>query len=225
MIGRLIGIAVMLAASGQADTLRLRNGSSVNGSFLGGTADDVRFLVNDNVQHYARGDVAEIVFSSMNPPASSAAPPPGIDPGPDIVGAPVLRGASGYIPLEREMGRCPARGGMYGMGAPVYRIQGPRSLVRVRQGDRIVFVVRLNSGDDPRQFQLYRLESRMGYRQTQPTMGGSPMPLPRDHPQDRRLGLRVDSHSCSVPRGICRQPDEFQRKLLLRRRLLSFPAA
>ena len=68
-------------------------------------------------------------------------------------------------------------GGIYGMGAPVYRVQGPRSLVRVRQGDRIVFVVRLNSGD-ARQFQLYRLESRMGYRQTQPTMSGSPMPLP-----------------------------------------------
>lgn len=177
MIGRLIGIAVMLAASGQADTLRLRNGSSVNGGFLGGTADDVRFLVNDNVQHYARGDVAEIVFSSMNPPASSAAPPPGIDPGPDIVGEPVLRGASGYIPLEREMGTMSRTGGIYGMGAPVYRVQGPRSLVRVRQGDRIVFVVRLNSGD-ARQFQLYRLESRMGYRQTQPTMSGSPMPLP-----------------------------------------------
>ena len=69
-------------------------------------------------------------------------------------------------------------GGMYGMGATVYRIQGPRSPVRVRQGNRIVFVVRLNPGGDPRQFQLYSLVSRMGYRQTQPAMGGTPPGLP-----------------------------------------------
>ena len=62
------------------------------------------------------------------------------------------------------------------MGGTVYRIQGARSPVRVRQGDRIVFVVRLQGGD-PRQFQLFRLESRMGYRQTQPAMGGSPPAL------------------------------------------------
>ena len=98
--------------------------------------------------------------------------------GPDIVGAPFLRGSSGYIPLEREIGMMSRGGGMYGMGATVYRIQGPRSPVRVRQRDRLVFVVRLNRGGDPRQFQLYRLESRMGYRQTQPTMGGTPPGLP-----------------------------------------------
>jgi hypothetical protein len=45
----------------------------------------------------------------------------------------------------------------------------------VRQSDRIVFVVR---GIDPRQFQLYFLESRMGYRQTQPIMGGMPPSWP-----------------------------------------------
>ena len=60
----------------------------------------------------------------------------------------------------------------------MYRVQGAHSPVRVRQGDRLVFVVRLNSGGDPRQFQLYRLESRMGSRQTQTTMGGPPPGLP-----------------------------------------------
>ena len=177
MIARFTILALVLAMSSQADTLRLRNGSTVNGSFLGGTADDVRFLVNDEVQHYARADVAEIVFSSINAP-SAGPEAPRIDTGPDIVGAPFLRGSSGYIPLEREIGMMSRGGGMYGMGATVYRIQGPRSPVRVRQGDRLVFVVRLNPGGDPRQFQLYRLESRMGYRQTQPTMGGTPPGLP-----------------------------------------------
>jgi hypothetical protein len=177
MIGRLTIVVVVLAMSSQGDTLRLRNGSIVNGSFLGGTADDVRFMVDDNMQHYARGDVAEIVFGSINAPSASREVPK-IDRGPDIVGAPFLRGSSGYIPLEREIGMMSRSGGMYGAGAAVYRIRGPRSPVRVRQGDRLVFVVRLNAGDDPRQFQLFRLESRMGYRQTQPTMGGTPPALP-----------------------------------------------
>jgi len=171
----LLVLAVALAS--QADTLRLRNGSTVNGSFLGGTSDDVRFLVNDEVRHFARADVAEIVFNSNAAPSANSAAPR-VDPGPDYVGAPFLRGANGYIPLEREIGMMSRGGGMYGMGAPVYRIQGPRSPVRVRQGDRLVFVVRLSSGGDPRQFQLYRLESRMGYRQTQTTMSGMPPALP-----------------------------------------------
>ena len=177
MIGRFTIVAVVLAISSRADTLRLRNGSTVNGSFMGGTADDIRFLVNDDVRHFARADVAEIIFNSDN--GSFASPDtPRIDTGPDYVGAPFLRGASGYIPLERQIGMTSRSGGMYGMGGTVYRVQGPRSPVRVRQGDRIVFVVRLNPGGDPRQFQLYRLESRMGYRQTQPTMGGTPLGLP-----------------------------------------------
>lgn len=178
MIVRFAIPALLLAISGQADTLRLRNGSTVNGSFLGGTADEVRFMVEDQVQRFPRADVVEVVFSSLAQPNGTAAPAPRIDVGPDIIGAPFMRGASGLIPLEREIGMISHSGGMYGMGGSVYRIQGPRSPVRVRQGDRLVFVVRLSPGADPRQFQLYRLESRMGYRQTQPTMGGTPPGLP-----------------------------------------------
>jgi hypothetical protein len=177
MIARFTILALALAVSSQADTLRLRNGSTVNGSFLGGTADDIRFLVDDEIRHYARARVAEVIFGSTDAP-SAAPEAPSIDLGPDIVGAPFLRGASGYIPLEREIGMMSRGGGAYGMGATVYRIQGTRSPVRVRQGDRLVFVVRLNPGGDPRQFQLYSLVSRMGYRQTQPAMGGTPPGLP-----------------------------------------------
>jgi len=183
-MARFTVLALFFAVAAGADTLRLRDGTTVNGSFLGGTADDVRFLVNDQVQHFARGNVAEIIFNSMTaPPASRDAPPPArdappVDTGPDYAGAPFLRGSSGYIPLEREIGTMARSGGFYGMGGTVYRVQGSRSPVRVRQGDRIVLVVRLNAGGDPRQFQLYRLDSRMGYRQTQPAMGGMPPALP-----------------------------------------------
>jgi hypothetical protein len=184
MIGRFLTLALVLAISVQADTLRMRDGSTVNGSFLGGTADDVRFLVNDEVRHFARADVAEIVFGAVNaPPPAAGAPLPANqaplnDLGPDIVGAPFMRGANGYIPFERQIGTMSRAGGMYGMGGTVYRVQGTRSPVRVSEANRIVFVVRLNPGGDPRQFQLYRLEPRMGYRQTQPSMGGIPPGLP-----------------------------------------------
>jgi hypothetical protein len=63
-------------------------------------------------------------------------------------------------------------------GGTVYRVQGGHSNVRVRQGDRIVFVVRLDPGGDPRQFQLFRLDSRTNYRQTKATVGGGPPALP-----------------------------------------------
>ena len=188
MTTRFTILTLALAMWGHADTLRLRDGSTVIGSYLGGTASDIRFLVNDQVQHYASTGVAEIIFGSIDEPfprpetsgvdTGSVGKGP-VDKGPDIVGAPFLRGSSGYIPLEREIATTSRGGGIYGLGGgSVYRVPGPRSSVRVRQADRIVFVVRLNPGDDPRQFQLYRLESRMGSRQTPPAMGGTPPGLP-----------------------------------------------
>ena len=172
-----IAVIAGLALAGHADTLRLRNGTTVNGSFLGGSADEIRFMVNDEVEHFRRADVAEVVFGSIDGPSNTA--PPRVDAGPDVANTPFLRGATGYIPLEREYGMMTRTGGgMYGMGGGmIYRIQGMQSPVRVRQSDRLVFVVRSTMGD-PRQFQLYRLEPRMGYRQTQPTMGGMPPSLP-----------------------------------------------
>jgi hypothetical protein len=170
-------VLVMAMASG-ADTLRLRNGRTVSGNFLGGSADEVRFMVDDQVQKFPRADVVEVSFTSIMAPEVDVAPapPPKIAAEPDVAGMPFLRGANGLIPLEREYAMMVRNNSPYGMGGSGYRIQGSRSPVRVRQGDRLVFVIRMNSGD-PRQFNLYRLESRMNYRQTPPSMGGAPMGL------------------------------------------------
>jgi hypothetical protein len=140
-------------------------------------------MVNDQVQRYPRADVVEVVFNSVGaasrelPP--TAAPLPPVAPEPQVTGAPFLRSASGLIPLEREIGMMVRNNTMYGMGSSVYRIQGGRSPVRVRQGDRLVFVIRLNPNADPRRFELYPLQSRMSYRQTEPSGGGGrPLALP-----------------------------------------------
>src|ERR1700733_9480680 len=75
MITRFTILALALTMSSQADTLRLRDGSTVNGSFLGATADDIRFLVNDEVQHYARTGVAEIILGSVDAPSAGPEAP------------------------------------------------------------------------------------------------------------------------------------------------------
>jgi hypothetical protein len=177
---RLYLLVFVLVVTTRADTLRLRDGSTVTGNFLGATADDIRFSVNGEVQHYARADVAGIEFgpAPIDTPGISSEPD-WILRGPDYVNAPFLRGANGYIPLEREAANVTRSGGIYGLGGgTIYRVQGARSPVRVRQSDRVVFVVRLDSNWDPRDFQLFRLDSRMGVRQTQSSVGGSAPSLP-----------------------------------------------
>ncbi len=179
MFARFTTLTLALLVAGRADTLRLRNGSAVTGSWLGGTADEVRFMVDDRVQRYPRADVVAVEFASSGEsntiaPVAPVAPPPVLEP--NVTGVPFLRGASGFISLERTYAMPVRNNGIYGMGPSVYRIQGPQSPVRVRRGDKIVFVVRLNSGGDPRRFELYQLESRMNYRQTQPSMGGGRPP-------------------------------------------------
>jgi hypothetical protein len=176
MIARFTMLTLALLLAGQADTLRLRNGAVLTGSWLGGTTDEVRFMVDDQVQRYPRANVVEVDFTS-NVEAGSVAPvAPPVVIQPDVVGVPFMRGASGLVTLEREIGMMVRSNTTYGMGASVYRIQGAQSPVRVRRSDKIVFVVRLNSTGDPRRFQLYSLESRMNYRQTQPTRGGGRPP-------------------------------------------------
>jgi hypothetical protein len=185
MIARFTILALALLAASQADTIRLRNGSTVTGTWLGGDTNEVRFMVDDRVQRYPRADVLEVDFTSnaadgpidRGGPMVPIAPPP-VAAQPDVVGVPFMRGASGLISLEQEFGMMARSNSMYGMGGTVIRIQGSMSPVRVRRGDKLVFVVRLNSGNDPREFALYALESRMNLRQTQPTRGGQPPMLP-----------------------------------------------
>ena len=186
MITRVLLPVLIFAGAISADTLRLRDGSNVNGEFQGATADDIRFSVNGELQHFARANVAQIIFGpaqddgssplSRQPSTPMSNEPDWVVRGPEYAGAPFLRGATRFLPLEREVAMA-SRGGMYGMGGTVYRIQGARSNVRVRQSDRVVFVVRFDAGGDPRQFQLFRLETRMGYRQT-PVSNGGAMGLP-----------------------------------------------
>jgi len=62
---RRLGLATLLVALAvptQADDMELRNGSSLTGSFVGGSSNNIRFQVDGNTQTFARTDVDSIFF-------------------------------------------------------------------------------------------------------------------------------------------------------------------
>ena len=70
----LVALAALSIAS--ADTLTLRDGRSVEGQFLGGTARQVRMAVGDSVQTFDVSDVASLRFEGAAAPSPAPAPQP-----------------------------------------------------------------------------------------------------------------------------------------------------
>jgi hypothetical protein len=62
-----IAVALAVATAGFADTITLKNGQVINGTFLGGTARQVRVDLGDQVQTLEVTDIARIEFGG--PPA------------------------------------------------------------------------------------------------------------------------------------------------------------
>ena len=85
---RLLRLVVVLAmaTAGFADTITLRNGRVVTGTYLGGTARTVRVDTGDQIQTLDVTDIARIEFTRD---ASAQAPKPADD------GRPTLRRSPG----------------------------------------------------------------------------------------------------------------------------------
>ena len=68
-------VFLMFGALASADTFYLRNGEAVQGTYLGGTARQIRIDVNGNIQTYDVGQLRSIDFSdpSYQPPPASPA--------------------------------------------------------------------------------------------------------------------------------------------------------
>ena len=89
-------IVGLLALPAAADTLELKNGAAVDGTFLGGDARTIRFLDSSGgVETYSVADVANISFVSGAATAAAPAPPPAPRPAPRAASAPPPRAASG----------------------------------------------------------------------------------------------------------------------------------
>ena len=70
-----------------ADSLRFKNGTTVEGKYLGGTDSQVTFYTNNQLKHYAIADIDSITFGGQTstPSASAAAPaPPVASPAPIV---------------------------------------------------------------------------------------------------------------------------------------------
>jgi hypothetical protein len=69
----LTGILLLSCAVASADTINLRNGERIQGTYLGGTARQIRVDVNGNIQTFDIGQVQSVTFTD---PGYQAAPPP-----------------------------------------------------------------------------------------------------------------------------------------------------
>jgi hypothetical protein len=84
---RLLLVAIAALSIASADTLTLRDGRTVEGQFLGGTARQVRMAVGDSVQTFDVSDVASLQFEGAKLPAAPPAPAPQPPPPPPAAAA------------------------------------------------------------------------------------------------------------------------------------------
>ena len=74
---QICGVIVALcvaAVAARADSLELKNGSLINGKFMGGTQTSISFQVGSSVQSYDVADIRSLRFGSEAQGASSSIP-------------------------------------------------------------------------------------------------------------------------------------------------------
>lgn len=83
-------LAVLAAAHTQADVLELKNGKTLNGKFVGGTAGTIRFETAEGVQVIETGQALALTFTGGGAaaPAAAAAQPAAAAPAPAAVTVP-----------------------------------------------------------------------------------------------------------------------------------------
>jgi hypothetical protein len=71
-----VAIAVcFLASLSHADSIRFKNGQTLQGKYLGGTDSQVTFYTNNQLMHYAVADIDSITFGGETSTPSAAAEP------------------------------------------------------------------------------------------------------------------------------------------------------
>ncbi len=71
-----MALTVLAAFHIQADVLELKNGKTLNGRYVGGTAGTIRFETSAGVQVIETGQALALTFTGAAPAAASAAPTP-----------------------------------------------------------------------------------------------------------------------------------------------------
>lgn len=68
-------ILLLFSLAALADTLVLKDGKVLQGTFKGGTAEALQFEVDGNIQTVALSDITSLTFSPRQAPAAAAVPP------------------------------------------------------------------------------------------------------------------------------------------------------
>lgn len=71
---RILAIVAAVCSIAGADTLRLKSGRSIEGTYLGGDSRNIRFDNGDRVQSYSINDIAEIRFGAAPEPSGALTP-------------------------------------------------------------------------------------------------------------------------------------------------------
>lgn len=74
MLTRILLCATLVSRIGTADTITLKSGRSVQGTYLGGDARQVRLAVADRVDSFDVNDISEIRFGGVQQSQESSAP-------------------------------------------------------------------------------------------------------------------------------------------------------
>ncbi|MGH9612492.1 MAG: hypothetical protein ACRD4P_05370 [Bryobacteraceae bacterium] len=82
MLLRIVCLCLLVAASGLADDLHLKDGRVIHGMFISGDTRSVRFDVNGDVQNFSLSDVDSIQFESAATSDANTAPAPQAPPAP-----------------------------------------------------------------------------------------------------------------------------------------------
>ncbi len=94
-----LAVLALVASAAWADTLELKNGSRINGKFLGGTDSEISFQVGSTVQKYDVADIASLKFDSEAAATAPAPQPQSSLPDNPMASAPVeMKPASATIP-------------------------------------------------------------------------------------------------------------------------------
>ena len=139
-----------------ADTLQLRNGTSISGSWMGADPQQITFLVNNQIQAFPRADVSTVTFG-VDPPQQPTTPSSKpVDP--ELIGVVYLQGESGNLTqLMRIAGETKTARRTFGIKIPSperFQFTPEPSKVRIKAGQKMAFVVKLANGVDPGNFTL-----------------------------------------------------------------------
>jgi len=79
----LVVLALLGTSVAWGDSLELKNGSLINGKFMGGTETEISFQVGSSAQKYDVADVASLKFTSETPASNSSTRPLSLRPAAD----------------------------------------------------------------------------------------------------------------------------------------------